>query len=44
MITVADAMPLAGIIGGGFFVSLLARYVIKKIIKIAASICFQGSS
>jgi uncharacterized membrane protein (Fun14 family) len=38
MTTVADAMPFAGTIGGGFFVGLLAGYAIKKIIKIAAVI------
>jgi uncharacterized membrane protein (Fun14 family) len=38
MITVADAMPLASTIGGGFFVGLVAGYAIKKVIKIAAII------
>jgi uncharacterized membrane protein (Fun14 family) len=38
MITVADAMPLAGTIGGGFFVGLLAGYAIKKVIKIVGVI------
>jgi uncharacterized membrane protein (Fun14 family) len=38
MITAADAMPLAGTIGGGFFVGLVTGYAIKKIIKIVAVI------
>jgi uncharacterized membrane protein (Fun14 family) len=38
MTAVPDLMPLAGTIGGGFFVGLLAGYAIKKIIKIAAVI------
>ena len=36
MTAVPDLMPFAGTIGGGFFVGLLARYAVKKIIKIAA--------
>jgi uncharacterized membrane protein (Fun14 family) len=38
MTAVTDLMPVAGTIGGGFFVGLLAGYAIKKIIKIAAVI------
>jgi uncharacterized membrane protein (Fun14 family) len=38
MISLNDAMLLAGIIGGGFFVGLLAGYAIKKVIKIVAVI------
>lgn len=38
MITAADAMPLVGTIGGGFFIGLLAGYAIKKVIKIVAVI------
>jgi uncharacterized membrane protein (Fun14 family) len=40
MTAAIDLMPFAGTI----FVGLLAGYVIKKVIKIAAFICFQGSS
>jgi uncharacterized membrane protein (Fun14 family) len=38
MITAADAMPLVGTIGGGFFVGLVTGYAIKKVIKIVAVI------
>ena len=38
MTTITDLMPLAGTIGGGFFVGLLAGYAVKKIIKIGAVI------
>jgi uncharacterized membrane protein (Fun14 family) len=34
MTTVNDLMPLAGTIGGGFFVGLVAGYAIKKVVKI----------
>jgi uncharacterized membrane protein (Fun14 family) len=44
MTAAIDLMPFAGTIGGGFFVGLLAGYAIKKVIKIAAFICFRGSS
>jgi uncharacterized membrane protein (Fun14 family) len=33
-----DLMPFVGTIGGGFFIGLLAGYVIKKILRIAAVI------
>jgi uncharacterized membrane protein (Fun14 family) len=38
MTAVIDLMPLAGTLGGGFFIGLLAGYAIKKIIKIVAVI------
>jgi uncharacterized membrane protein (Fun14 family) len=38
MTAVTDLMPLAGALGGGFFVGLLAGYAVKKAIKIAAVI------
>ena len=38
MTAVTDLMPLAGTLGGGFFIGLVAGYAIKKIIKIAAVI------
>ena len=38
MTTVADLMPFAGTIAGGFFAGLVAGYAIKKIIKIVAVI------
>jgi uncharacterized membrane protein (Fun14 family) len=34
----SDLTPVAGTIGGGFFVGLLAGYAIKKVIKIVAVI------
>jgi uncharacterized membrane protein (Fun14 family) len=36
MITLVDAMPLGGTIGGAFFAGLLVGYAVKKAIKIAA--------
>jgi uncharacterized membrane protein (Fun14 family) len=38
MTAVTDLIPLAGTLGGGFFIGLVAGYAIKKIIKIAAVI------
>jgi uncharacterized membrane protein (Fun14 family) len=38
MTAVTDLMPLAGTLGCGFFIVLVAGYAIKKIIKIAAVI------
>ena len=38
MTAVTDLMPLAGTLGGGFFIGLVAGYAIKKIIKIVAVI------
>jgi uncharacterized membrane protein (Fun14 family) len=38
MTAVADLMPFAGTIGGGFCVGLLTGYALKKIIKITAVI------
>lgn len=38
MIATIDIAPFAGSIGGGFFIELVARYAIKKVIKIAAVI------
>ena len=38
MTAVTDLMPLAGTLGGGFFIGLVAGFAIKKIIKIAAVI------
>jgi uncharacterized membrane protein (Fun14 family) len=35
---IADLMPLASTVGGGFVMGALIRYAIKKIIKIAAVI------
>jgi uncharacterized membrane protein (Fun14 family) len=41
MITFVDAVPLAGTIGGGLFVGLVAGYAIKKVIKIVALTLFK---
>lgn len=38
MITSTDIAPLAGSIGGGFFIGLITGYAIKKVIKLAAVI------
>ena len=38
MTAVTDLMPLAGTLGGGFFIGVVVGYAIKKIIKIAAVI------
>jgi uncharacterized membrane protein (Fun14 family) len=38
MTTLTDFAPLAGSVGGGFFIGMLVRYAIKKVIRIAAVI------
>ena len=38
MITTTDLAPIAGTIGGGFFIGLIAGYAIKKVIKVVAVI------
>jgi uncharacterized membrane protein (Fun14 family) len=38
MTTLTDFAPLAGSVGGGFFVGMLVRYAFKKVIRIAAVI------
>ena len=38
MITSTDIAPLAGSVGGGFFIGLITGYAIKKVIKLAAVI------
>src|SRR5690349_18863643 len=38
MITATDITPIAGTVGGGFFIGLIAGYAIKKVIKLAAVI------
>ena len=38
MITTVDIAPLAGTVGGGFFLGFIAGYAIKKVIKLAAII------
>jgi len=35
---VTDRAPFAGTVGGGFFISLITGYAIKKVIKLAAAI------
>jgi uncharacterized membrane protein (Fun14 family) len=34
MITTVDIAPLAGTVGGGFFLGFIAGYAIKKVIRL----------
>ncbi len=38
MITTADIAPFAGTVGGGFFLSFIAGWAIKKVMRLAAII------
>jgi uncharacterized membrane protein (Fun14 family) len=38
MISTADFAPLAGTVGGGFFLGFIAGYAVKKVLKLVAII------